>query len=38
MIRSLSSLAKTSAETVGFIAFMGMIMWVFVFLDFMVSQ
>jgi len=33
MIRSLSSLAKTSAETVGFLAFMGMICWGFVFID-----
>lgn len=38
MIRSISSLAKTSAETVGFLAFMGMICVGFQVLDFMVSQ
>ena len=38
MIRSLASLAKTSAETVGFLAFMGMIMWGALFLDFLGAQ
>jgi hypothetical protein len=38
MIRNLSSLAKTSAETVGFIAFMGMICWGFQIFDFWQAQ
>lgn len=38
MIKSAKALTKTSAETVGFLAFMGMICNGFIFLDFMVSQ